>query len=421
MTRRLSAVAVLGIVASILVFAMPSGGPTRAAGGYLVSARMTSGVARIATVDATFVDGFVLPGGSLLDVASDATHLYWLDTTGARIGRAALDGTAVEPAFLSIGADGSGLAVDAAHVYWIHNAAGVWAIGRADIDGTNVVSRFIVGTGAGSGAMTNAGVAVDADHIYWTNFASGTGTSIGRANLDGTGVEPAWLTGLVAPCRIAVSGGYLYWSSWATLGSIGRAATDGTGATTLVGAISRPWGLAVDGTHVYWSVGNTGSIGRAALDGTDATSAWANGLLGWGRGLAVAGSAGPAPTPSPTPTASPTPTPSPTPSPTPTSVAATPSPSPTATAVAATPTPGLAPVVTSFSPRAGAPGRLVTILGTGLGYVRTVTFNGTLASFSVRSPTTIVATVPAGASTGPISVVSPFGSATSAGSFIVLP
>ncbi|MCU0504291.1 MAG: hypothetical protein MUE82_00740 [Chloroflexi bacterium] len=412
MARRLAALAAVGFVAALLVMAVPPAGPARAAGGYLYNARMTSGIARIAADGSGFTDGFVAPGGSALDVAADAAHLYWMDQVGARIGRSDLDGTGVDPSFITIGADGTGLAVDASHIYWMHSSGGVWAIGRANLDGTGVTPVFI----AGSASMTNGGVAVDGTHLYWTNFASGTGSTIGRANLDGTGADPAWLSGLTAPCRVVAAGGFVYWSSWATIGAIGRASTADPVASTLVPALSRPWGLAVDAQHVYWTVGNTASIGRSGIDGSDATSSWVTGLVGFGRGLATDGTGAPpepTPSPSPTPTASPTtsPTPSPSPSPSPSPAAATPSP---------TPGPTLVPTVTSFSPRAGVHGSLVTIFGTNLGYVRSVTFGGVPATFSVRSPTTIVARVPAGATTGPIGVTSPFGSAVGPGSFIVL-
>ena len=46
---------------------------------------------------------------------------------------------------------------------------------------------------ASSPALTfPMGVAVDSAHVYWTEF---TNRSIGRANLDGTGVNPNFITG----------------------------------------------------------------------------------------------------------------------------------------------------------------------------------------------------------------------------------
>ena len=49
------------------------------------------------------------------------------------------------------------------------------------------------------------GVAVDANHVYWANCAGCvTGTTIGRANLDGTGVDQNFITELGSAFGVAV-------------------------------------------------------------------------------------------------------------------------------------------------------------------------------------------------------------------------
>ena len=83
------------------------------------------------------------------------------------------------------------MAVDADHVYWT-NINGT--IGRANLDGTGVDQSFITDTSA-------IGVAVDADHVYWSDASTGT---IGRANLDGTGVDESFITGASTPFAVAV-------------------------------------------------------------------------------------------------------------------------------------------------------------------------------------------------------------------------
>jgi uncharacterized repeat protein (TIGR03803 family) len=67
---------------------------------------------------------------------------------------------------------------------------------------------------------------------------------------------------------------------------------------------------------------------------------------------------------------------------------------------------GLSPLVET-SPVAGKVGQSVIILGNGLTGSTSVTFNGVEANFTVKSDTYIQATVPAGASTGVVSVVTP--------------
>ncbi len=84
-------------------------------------------------------------------------------------------------------------------------------------------------------------------------------------------------------------------------------------------------------------------------------------------------------------------------------------------AAAVTPAPG----ITSFAPAAGPVGAAVTLTGTGFGGVTAVAFGGVTAAFTADSATQITATVPAGAATGPIAVMSPGGSAASAAPFTV--
>ncbi len=78
-----------------------------------------------------------------------------------------------------------------------------------------------------------------------------------------------------------------------------------------------------------------------------------------------------------------------------------------------------APTITSFTPTNGPVGTSVTITGTNLSGATAVTFGGVSASITSDTATQIVAAVPTGAATGTISVTTPGGTATSAGSFTV--
>lgn len=79
--------------------------------------------------------------------------------------------------------------------------------------------------------------------------------------------------------------------------------------------------------------------------------------------------------------------------------------------------------IVAFSPNHGKAGDSVTIIGSAFianAAQNTVNFNGTPATVSTATATTLVAVVPAGATTGPISVSNANGTATSANSFTIV-
>lgn len=76
-------------------------------------------------------------------------------------------------------------------------------------------------------------------------------------------------------------------------------------------------------------------------------------------------------------------------------------------------------VVSSFSPASGSVGSSVTVSGLNFTGATGVTFGGTPAAFTVATDTQLTTTVPAGATSGPISVTGVKNTGTSAGSFTV--
>jgi hypothetical protein len=78
------------------------------------------------------------------------------------------------------------------------------------------------------------------------------------------------------------------------------------------------------------------------------------------------------------------------------------------------------PAISGFTPTTGKVGASVSINGTSFTGATAVAFNGVSASFTVMSDTAIQTAVPAGATTGPLSVTTPGGTANSANAFTVL-
>jgi hypothetical protein len=142
-------------------------------------------------------------------------------------------------------------------------------IGRANLDGTGVDDSFI------TGAAGPCGVAVNSSHVYWQN--SGLQT-IGRANLDGSGADQGFIDLDAQNCGVAVDDEHVY---WAASQRIGRANLDGTGVEQqIVSTPANNCGVAVDDAHVYWLNGPTNAIGRADLDGGNPDPTFIEGLNG---------------------------------------------------------------------------------------------------------------------------------------------
>lgn len=195
-------------------------------------------------------------------IAVGGGYIYWTWEKG--IGRAKLDGSEPDKSFIS-GEGISDVAVGGEYLYW---SGGGGNIGRAKLNGSEAEPHFI--TEIPGGGVD--GVAVNNAYIYWTNFWS---SAIGRARLNGTEILQEWVKGTHTPEGLAVSTQYVYWAITYE-NHIGRANINtGTEVTTnfissgLSSNGNEDVGLAVDAHHIYWANPTTGTIGRANLNGTE--------------------------------------------------------------------------------------------------------------------------------------------------------
>jgi Ca2+-binding RTX toxin-like protein len=163
--------------------------------------------------------------------------VYWTNFRTGTIGRANLDGTGANQSFITGADTPAGVAVDRDYIYWTNQDESVgWPIGIARLAGTSVFPNSVldahaVGDGVAvdlnfiywtssstiavapkgiftpinfffiTGANRPGGVAFDGAHVYWTNQGA---NRIGRANLDGSGVDQSFITGAHFPVGVAV-------------------------------------------------------------------------------------------------------------------------------------------------------------------------------------------------------------------------
>ena len=210
-----------------------------------------------ANLDGTGVNQSFITGASRAAWASRSTPRTSTGPTRHTdaIGRANLDGTGVDQSFITTGRRASrSIAVDAAHVYWTNWPAGNRARSAAPTSTARASTR------ASSPALS-AQVASRSTptHIYWTNrrLVRTDTDAIGRANLDGTGVDRA---SSPAPSGYRRRRGgrrraRLLEPGLDPSGTIGRANLDGSGVdqSFIAGVPRHPAGLAVDAAHVYWT------------------------------------------------------------------------------------------------------------------------------------------------------------------------
>ena len=193
-------------------------------------------------------DDFITGASNPCGVAVNKTYIYWAGDVGSFIGRANLDGSGVNQDFIETGNGVCGVAVSGSHIYWANYESA--SIGRATTKGTDVDPNFITGAGSGSG------IAIHGKYIY---FTSNGGTGIGRANLNGTDVNPNFITGLDGEIAfLAVDAKYIFWADWGDRGTCNN-----PGPTCTIGRAN------IDGTGVNQSfiTGTDGGFGIAVTDG----------------------------------------------------------------------------------------------------------------------------------------------------------
>lgn len=210
-----------------------------------------------------FVAALLVPAGA------SAQYVFYTDTNypAPALRRCSPTGTGSASRALPAGTLPEGLAYDALHnkLYWAEAAFSGARIRTTDAGlgaGTTVL--------AGLGSLR--GIAVDGagGWLYWTSSDQGTGATINRAHLDGSGRQVLFLLPGFNPRSIAIdaAGSQLYWTEF-EFDAIARCALDGsTGqffAFLPIGA--RPYGIAIDpGTReLWWSEYGTGLVQSMAL------------------------------------------------------------------------------------------------------------------------------------------------------------
>jgi Low-density lipoprotein receptor repeat class B len=198
-----------------------------------------------ANLDGTGVNpNFITTNEMPCGVTLDGTHIWWTNqatsfaNTGS-VARANLDGSNPQVVFSTSAfvENPRGVGVGSDLVLWSNRSASPPSIGRAGVDGTPPPDKSFIttpvgsvptwptvgggrvyfatvvgmssfdlegGSGLGSGIDAYGGIAIFGGKVYWANSTEGT---VGRANLDMSSPEFAFIKDLGNPRGLAVDGG----------------------------------------------------------------------------------------------------------------------------------------------------------------------------------------------------------------------
>ena len=237
------------------------------ADAFVYWANYDAGTIGRANLDGTGANQSFITGASIpVGVAVDGGHVYWANAGTNSIGRANLDGTGANQSFIT------GASALAGWRSTPPTSTGPTSA-RARSGAPTWTAR--APTRASSPApATRCGVAVDAGHVYWTN----AGTGHDRARQPGRHGRQPELHHRRQPTRRGGGRRRPRLLGQHVRGTIGRANLDGTGVNqSFITGASSPRGVAVDAAHVYWANPGTGTIGRANLDGTGANQSFITG------------------------------------------------------------------------------------------------------------------------------------------------
>jgi hypothetical protein len=253
-------------------------------GSYDTSPNQVSNFSR-AALDGTGAAPLITTDGDWGGLSVFGDYVYW--AVGNSIGRSNFAGSTINTDFVITGFNNTwDVLVAGGYIYWTTNYnPGQDRIGRANLDGTNVISTYISLPAGGGGGSGGGDLSSDGTYLYWVNWST---SHIGRSKLDGTEVNHSFISLSDYSMGLTVSDSYVYWTN-AGSGTISRVGLDGTtgriDAFINTGAGSEPQGIVVSNTHIYWVDNTSHAIGRANLDGSSANPTWIAGSVAkanWG-------------------------------------------------------------------------------------------------------------------------------------------
>jgi hypothetical protein len=227
----------------------------------------------------TAVSGLDLPGS----VSLDGANLAW--TEAWRVGRAASTGANPQTLASGIAADMARITADATSIYVLDGSF----IKKIPLGGGQAEKLANTSGLLDDLSLTVQDITTDGTSVYWTTAGGPSAPAVRKVSVSGGAVTIIGTGGgFVNPqdCywRIAVRGGFVYWSSGGTSGGVSCAVNRvPTGGGTVATVVDYPYlaDFTVDDSYVYFSDGSSNyAIHKVPLGG-GAISLVSSSAAGW--------------------------------------------------------------------------------------------------------------------------------------------
>jgi hypothetical protein len=198
----------------------------------------------------------LLGPGYATGIASDSQFVYWNDFSGGTIVRCAIGGCANSPTVIVPNQPhAEGLSFDGANLFWAATGSILTCASPA------CAMPSVLATGQGS---TITGTTAETAIVYWISGGAVRGCPAG-----GCGQKPATVTSSLTSGPygndVVVKDGFAYFTSGNSVVSCPVTSTCAFPLT--IGASSAPFGLASDGSDVYWLDVDIAKVYRCPVTG----------------------------------------------------------------------------------------------------------------------------------------------------------
>jgi sugar lactone lactonase YvrE len=224
----------------------------------------TGSIVRCALASPACSPGSVIAPAPMAEgLAIDSEYFYWTADTdaGGTILQAAKPGGSGSATLASPAAKPHQVTVDSAYVYWTASPGGHGGgeVSRAPLPGMFVGSP----TNYATGLSDPIGLAVNTTTIFWANHGGGTVMSCPLGGCAPSGPTVVAGQGVTSPNAIALDPSYFYFTD--TAGTVDRCPLAGcTGVVTVMASGGSPLQIAVDTEAVYWTDSERGAVFKVA-------------------------------------------------------------------------------------------------------------------------------------------------------------